>query len=124
MTPDAFASLAQAMGANVRAKAILDTVQFKVGGKTFVTLGWPAAGWAVVKVDPRDQARICALSPGLAPEPGRRRGAGIVLAQLSAIDDVVAALVLAEAWRHAHPRTHRAPAPGGRIGPGFVLTAA
>ena len=31
-------------------KPILETVQFRVGGKGFATLGWPEAGWAVVKV--------------------------------------------------------------------------
>ncbi|WP_299006003.1 MmcQ/YjbR family DNA-binding protein [uncultured Caulobacter sp.] len=102
MTPDDFTTLALDLGPNVQSKAILETVQFRVSGKAFATLGWPTAGWAVVKVAPSRQAWALSLSDGVAPEPGRRRKAGIVLARLAAIDETVAAELLAAAWSFAH----------------------
>jgi hypothetical protein len=122
MTPDEFSALAMSFGPSVQAKPILETVQFRVGGKAFATLGWPAAGWAVVKVASSRQAWALSLSPGLAPEPGRRRKAGIVLMQLAAIDEAVAVDLLADAWSFAH----RSAAPRGRavgVAAGRALSA-
>jgi hypothetical protein len=110
MTPDEFSELATGFGPSVQIKPILETVQFCLGGKAFATLGWPAAGWAVVKIAPSRQAWALALSDGVAPEPGRRRKAGIVLMQLAAIDQAVAVELLAAAWSFAH----RDVAPRGR----------
>jgi len=101
MTPQAFAHLAQTLGPNVVVRTILDSTRFQAGGKTFANVGWPEEGWAAVKVDPALQRWALSLSDGLAPEPGRRRGAGIVLVRLAAIDEAVAAELLAAAWRHA-----------------------
>lgn len=112
MTPDRFSALALAVGPGVHQRAILEAVQFRVGGQAFATLGWPAAGWAVVKIAPSRQAWALALSDGLAPEPGRRRKAGIILARLSGLDDGAAAELLAAAWSHAHGPARR----GGRAG--------
>jgi hypothetical protein len=108
MTSDEFSDLALGLGPNVRAKAILDSIQFQVGGATFATLGWPEQGWAVVKVDPRRQAWALSLSRGLTPEPGRRRNAGIVLARLTDLDAGVFADLLADAWRHGQGGARRA----------------
>lgn len=102
MTPDEFSELAMGFGPSVQAKSILETVQYRLGGKAFATLGWPEAGWAVVKVAPSRQAWALTLSDGVAPEPGRRRKAGIVLMRLAAIDDAVAIELLAAAWSFAH----------------------
>ena len=104
MTPDAFSILAARAGHGVVTYPILDTVQFRFGGKAFATLGWPAAGWAVIKLDPRDQDWALSLSEGLAAEPGGRRRAGVVLARMAAVDEAVIALVLSAAWRHAAQR--------------------
>lgn len=122
MTPDEFTALAMGFGPSVQAKPILETVQFRVGGKAFATLGWPAQGWAVVKVAPARQAWALSLGEGVAPEPGRRRKAGIVLMRLAAIDEGVAVDLLADAWTFAH----RATAPRGRagaLGAGRALSA-
>jgi len=112
MTPDEFVTLAMGFGPSVQAKPILEAVQFRVGGKAFATLGWPAEGWAVVKVAPSRQAWALSLGEGVAPEPGRRRKAGIVLTRLAAIDAGIAADLLGEAWSFLH----RASAPRGRAG--------
>ncbi|PZR33244.1 hypothetical protein [Caulobacter segnis] len=112
MAPDRFSALAMAMGPGVHQRAILETVQFRAGGQAFATLGWPAEGWAVVKIAPVRQAWALALSEGLAPEPGRRRKAGIILVRLSGLDEGVAAELLAAAWSHAQGPARR----GGRAG--------
>ncbi|CAN5501395.1 hypothetical protein BH10PSE3_BH10PSE3_04880 [soil metagenome] len=101
MTPDAFATLAAGLAPNVQVRPILDATQFRLGGKAFATLGWPGEGWAVIKLDPADQAWALRLSRGLAPEPSRRARPGVVLARLKAVDEDVAAMVLAAAWRRA-----------------------
>lgn len=105
MTPDEFARLALGLGPNVVARPILETIQMQIGGKTFATIGWPAEGWAVVKLDPLDQAWGLRLSDALTAEPGRRRKAGIVLARLAGLDVGAAAELLAAAWRNAHRRS-------------------
>jgi len=102
MTPDEFHALAVGLGAGAQSRTILETVQFRLGDKTFATLGWPERGWAVVKVDPSRQAWALALSDGVAREPGRRRNSGIILVRLAAIDAAVAIELLAAAWGHAH----------------------
>jgi hypothetical protein len=104
MTPDSFSDLAMRLGPDVQARAVLDAVQFRVGGRAFATLGWPAAGWAVIKVDAGRQAWALSLSDALAPEPGRRRKAGIVLARLSGLETEVAVALLGAAWRDAQRR--------------------
>lgn len=101
MTPDDFTALALALGPNIQAKAILETVQFRAGGKALATLGWPAPGWAVAKITPARQAWALSLSDGVACEPGRRRKSGIVLLRLAAINEAVAAEILADAWSFA-----------------------
>jgi len=110
MTPDQFSALALAVGPGVQQRPILEAVQFRVGGKAFATLGWPAQGWAVVKIAPARQAWALALSDGLAAEPGRRRKAGIILVRLAGLDAGVAAELLAAAWSHAQGPARR----GGR----------
>lgn len=102
MTPDQFTALATGFGPSVQTKAIFDTVQYRVGGKAFATSGWPAPGWAVVKLAPSRQAWALSLSDGVAAEPGRRRKAGIVLLRLAAVDQAVAAAILGAAWSYAH----------------------
>lgn len=104
MTPDEFAALAMGIGPNVQARPVLDATQFRVGGRAFATLGWPAPGWAVVKVAPSRQAWALSLGEGVAPEPGRRRKAGIVLIRLAAVDAAVAVELLAAAWSLAQTR--------------------
>ncbi|WP_343698946.1 hypothetical protein [Caulobacter sp.] len=103
MSPEDFADLAVRLGPSVQSKPIFETLQFRVGGRAFATLGWPTKGWAVVKLDPRRQAWALGLGGGLSAEPGRRRKAGIILARLSLVDPAVAAALLAEAWRFAQP---------------------
>lgn len=107
MTSDEFASLAQRLGPHVVARPILETVRLQVGGKPFATVGWPEAGWAVIKVDPRRQAWALSLSEALAPEPGRRRKGGVILARLARLDAGAASELLADALTFARPGAAR-----------------
>lgn len=121
MTADEFAALAMSFGPNVQTRLVLDATQFRVGGKAFATLGWPAPGWAVVKVSPSRQAWALSLGDGVAPEPGRRRKAGIVLIRLAAIDQGVAVALLAAAWSFAQKAAP--PRPAIAAGAGAMLSA-
>jgi hypothetical protein len=106
MTPDAFTNMAARLGPGVQVRTVLDAVQFRVSGRAFATLGWPAEGWAVVKLNRSDQARALASSEALTVEPGRRRRTGVTLVRLKAIDETAMAEVLAAAWREAYRPDH------------------
>lgn len=113
MTPEAFTHLARRLSPTVTARPILETVQFRVGGKAFATLGWPEAGWAVVKLSARDQARILAEQDAASPEPGRQRRSGVTLLWLEDLEEAALADILAAAWKQAYSG-ERAPRRGGR----------
>lgn len=66
MTADEFRALAVRLGAVVE-RPILDSIEFRVGNRTFATLGWPAAGWAVA-----DQAKAVAHEASMPTWPSRR----------------------------------------------------
>lgn len=100
MTPDAFQALILQLAA-VRAKPVLDTVQFQVAARTFVTLGWPAAGWAVIKLSDADQRRALKLDPAFRAESGPRGRKGVTLVSLQAVRQDHLAEVLACSWRQA-----------------------
>lgn len=100
MTPEAFIAVASGL-ALVKAKTVLGVVRLTVGGKTFASVGWPQAGWAVVKLAPDDQKGLMSLTEALTPEPGRRGRKGVTLVRLRALNDAVAGRVLLAAWRCA-----------------------
>lgn len=102
MTPETFSTLAGRLGQGVQAQPVLETIQFKVAGKAFATLGWPEAGWAVVKLALRDQVTAMSLSDAVTPEPGRRRNSGVTLVRLEKADPDVVAHVLAAAFNYAY----------------------
>lgn len=100
MTPDAFHALALQLAA-VRAKPVLDTLRFQVAARTFATLGWPAVGWAVIKLSLTDQARVLRWGAAFAAEPGRRGKQGVTLVRLAAVSEDQLAESLTAAWRLA-----------------------
>jgi hypothetical protein len=71
MTADAFRTLALRFpGAEERAHQ--GHPDFRVNGRVFATLGYPAAGWAMVALTPDDQAAFVALAPTVfVPVKGR-----------------------------------------------------
>ncbi len=75
MTPDEFRAVALSFP---RAKEVqvFGSQEFRLGDRAFATLGWPEAGWAVVKLAPGDQLRFTASTRALRPEPGGRGKTG------------------------------------------------
>ncbi len=107
MTPEAFIAIGAGV-AMVKAKTIMGAVRLMVHGRTFATVGWPEAGWAVVKLGPEDQTELIALSDALTREPGLRGRRGVTLVHLRAISEPIAGRVLLAAWRQATASPARA----------------
>ena len=105
MTPDAFIAIASGL-AMVKAKTVLGAMRFAVSGRTFATVGWPQAGWAVVKLAPADQRSLVSTSPGVTPEPGERGRKGVTLLHLRDVSEANAKRVLVGAWQNALAPDH------------------
>ncbi len=112
MTPEAFIAVASGL-AMVKAKTVMGAVRLAVGGKTFATVGWPEAGWAVVRLSPDGQKSLMAQTAALAPEPGTRGRRGVTLVRLRVLGDAVAGRVLSAAWRHAQGQSDTLTAKAG-----------
>lgn len=105
MTPDAFIAIASGL-AMVKAKTVLGAVRFAVSGRTFATVGWPQAGWAVVKLAAADQHSLVSTSAGVTPEPGERGRKGVTLLHLRDVSEPAAKRVLVAAWQNALAPQH------------------
>ena len=82
-------------------KLILGSQEFRVRDKAFATLGWPQAGWAVVRLTPDDQAHFLAKSQALSPEPGGRGRRGVTRVRLAGLDEALLEPLVTAAWRVA-----------------------
>ncbi|AYV48629.1 hypothetical protein CFHF_19550 [Caulobacter flavus] len=102
MTPEEFRGLIDRVAPGAQAKIVLETLRFRVGGKTFATLNWPERGWVVVKLSQAEQNRVVALSDAFVREPGRSRQSGITRVRLKGVNQAILAEVLALAWRGAY----------------------
>ena len=100
MTSDAFHALALQLAA-VRVKPVMETLRFQVAARTFATLGWPALGWAVLKLSLADQQRVLRWGAAFSPEPGRRSKQGVTLVRLDVVREDQLADGLTAAWRLA-----------------------
>lgn len=107
MTPDAFHALVLQFAA-VRAKPVLDTIQFQIAARTFVTLGWPALGWAAIKLSQVDQKRAVKLSAAFRAYAGPRGKRGVTLIALESVRQDHLVDVLAAGWRQAQGRERAA----------------
>ncbi len=114
MTPEAFSTLAGRLGAAVQVRRVLETVQFRLGGRAFATLGWPEAGWAVVKLSLKDQAAALAISDAVTIEPRRPRNSGVTLVWLKGIDEDAMAYILSAAFGEAYAKAARSRPARGR----------
>lgn len=100
MTPEAFRALALSLP-RAQERPMLGSQEFRIKDKVFATLGWPEAGWAVVKLTPADQIRLMTTCEGLSPEPGGRGKRGVTRVRLSGVDAERLKPVLEAAWRQA-----------------------
>ena len=78
---------------------------FRVGGKVFATLGYPSAGWAMVKLMPDQQQDFVRAEPEVfvAVKGGwGRRGATNV--RLKAVEKAALRKALEAAWRNTAPK--------------------
>lgn len=63
MTPSAFRKLALALD-GAEARQHMNHPDFRVGGKIFATMGYPKAGWAMIKLTPEDQDQFVRMKSG------------------------------------------------------------
>jgi hypothetical protein len=76
----------------------MDHPDFRIAGRIFATLGYPNAGYAMVKLSPEEQAVVMAAEPGVfSPASGAWGRAGSTIIQLAAAKNapVASALELA-----------------------------
>ena len=83
---------------------------FRVGGKIFATLGYPEAGWGMVKLTPEQQRVYVARDAGVfVPVKGAWGLRGSTNVRLRAASEAVVHEALASAWRTAQATRKAAP---------------
>jgi hypothetical protein len=86
--------------------AHMDHPDFRVRGKIFATLGYPEAGWGMVKLAPAQQKRLVALEPDVfVPAAGAWGRAGATTIRLRTADKATVRKALTAAWCNTAPKT-------------------
>jgi hypothetical protein len=84
----------------------MDHPDFRVGGKIFATLGYPRAGWAMVKLPPGDQQLFIVADPkAFVPIKGAWGAKGATNVILKAATKARVRQALRAAWRNTAPKT-------------------
>ena len=105
MTVDEFRKMALSLPEALEASH-MDHPDFRIRGKIFATLGYPATGWGMVKLTPAEQQRFVETEPEVfVPVKGAwgRRGATSVRLRTAPKGTVRKAL--AAAWCNTAPKT-------------------
>lgn len=104
MTPDAFRRLAVMLpGATESAHS--GHPDFRRDNRIFATLGSPDESWAMVKLDPEQQAVLVAAEPAIfTPAKGAWGRRGSTLVRLAPLDETTARSALGMAWDNLGPR--------------------
>lgn len=77
---------------------------FRVGGKIFATLGYPDAGFAMVRLTPEQQQALVEAEPKVySPVKGGWGAKGATLVRLRAAKTKSVGLALTLAWRNTAP---------------------
>jgi hypothetical protein len=98
VTPDAFRRLALAAPGAAEGSH-MGHADFRIRGKVFASLGYPDAGWAMVKLRPEQQEVLLAAEPeAFVPAAGAWGRRGNTLIRLAAVDAVTAADAIRMAW--------------------------
>ncbi|HXQ25251.1 MAG TPA: MmcQ/YjbR family DNA-binding protein [Candidatus Acidoferrales bacterium] len=104
MTANEFRSIALSLP-ETKEGSHMEHPDFRVGGKIFATLGYPRAGWAMVKLTPEQQGELVHDEPSVfVPVKGGwgRRGATNV--RLKAAKKASVRTALIAAWRNTAPK--------------------
>ncbi len=105
MTTADFRRLALALPEAVES-AHMDHPDFRVRGKIFATVGYPKAGWGMVKLAAAQQARLVAREPDVfVAAAGAWGRAGATTVRLRAADKATVRKALAAAWCNTAPRS-------------------
>jgi hypothetical protein len=85
--------------------AHMDHPDFRVRGKIFASLGYPAAGWGMVKLTPEQQAMFVRAEPDMfVPAKGAWGKAGATCVALKAAKAKPLGAALIAAWRNTAPK--------------------
>jgi hypothetical protein len=94
--------------------AHMDHPDFRVRGRIFATLGWPEAGWGMVKLTPEEQEVVVEAEPEVfVPVKGGWGRQGCTNVRLAAASETTLRSALVKAWRKAAPKRLAAPFEGG-----------
>ena len=90
----------------VAESAHMDHPDFRVRGKIFATLGYPEAGWGMVKLAAAQQKRLVGLEPDVfVAAAGAWGRAGATTVRLRAADKGTVRKALTAAWCNTAPKT-------------------
>ena len=104
MTTNDFRSIALALP-GVEEREHMHHPDFRVGGKIFATLGYPSAGWAMVKLTPEQQQLYTVAHPdSFVAIKGTWGARGATNVRLRAAGKKLARQALADAWRNTAPK--------------------
>ena len=105
VTPDDFRGLALALP-EAEEHSHQGHPDFRVRGKVFATLGWPAPEYGMVKLTPEQQTIVCDAEPEIfMPVKGGWGRKGSTNVRLAAADDKALRSALAMAWRNIAPKS-------------------
>jgi hypothetical protein len=104
MTEAEFRAMALSLPGAVEASH-MDHPDFRVGGKIFATLRYPARGWGMIALTPGEQSLIVQAEPDVyAPAKGAWGRGGATLVDLKAARKRSVRTALAAAWRRRAPK--------------------
>jgi hypothetical protein len=105
MTIEDFRKLALSLPEAIEASH-MDHPDFRVRGKIFATLGYPTAGWGMVKLTSKEQQRLVASEPDVfVPAKGAWGKAGATCVELRRAKKTIVQKALAAAWCNSAPKT-------------------
>jgi hypothetical protein len=105
LTSDDFRRLALSLPETTEG-AHMGHADFRVAGKIFATLGYPRAGWGMVKLTPEQQAFIIRAAPrAFVPVKGAWGQGGATSVQLRSARKGVVREALMNAWQNRAPRS-------------------
>jgi len=89
-------------------RAHMDHPDFRVRGKIFATLGYPAQGWGMVKLTPEQQHYFSKEHPEIfVPVKGAWGRRGATSLHLKHVDKATLQKAISAAWRNTAPKRLR-----------------